>query len=103
MKLKGAGKGAGKWEDTGAADEEIDQDFFLGFDGILDGDAHPFGEGIAIRRVTGLPLTNELVLLHRPSRTLIVTDLVFHNDPASEALYGGPAGVNALTLDHLFI
>jgi len=32
-----------------------------------------------------------------------VTDLVFHNDPANEALYGGPAGVNALTLDHLLI
>lgn len=30
-----------------------------------------------------------------------VTDLVFHDDPANEALYGGPAGVNALTLDHL--
>ncbi len=30
-----------------------------------------------------------------------VTDLVFHNDPLNEALYGGPAGVNALSLDHL--
>ena len=32
-----------------------------------------------------------------------VTDLVFHDDPANEALYGGPAGQNALTMDHLLV
>lgn len=32
-----------------------------------------------------------------------VTELVYHNDVPNEGLYGSPAGVNALTLDHLLI
>ena len=37
-----------------------------------------WGEAFAQRAVTGSPLLNEVVFLHRPSGTLLVTDLAFH-------------------------
>ena len=48
------------------------------FAGILDDDDHPFGPDIEILPLTCFPLTREIVVFHRPSRTLVVTDLVFH-------------------------
>ena len=39
---------------------------------------HPFGDDIALLPLSCFPMSNEVVVLHRPSRTLITTDLVFH-------------------------
>ncbi len=45
---------------------------------LTDPDARPFGPDISIHPLACFPFTNEVVLLHRPTRTLVVTDLVFH-------------------------
>jgi hypothetical protein len=37
-----------------------------------------YGEVITQQRVRGIPRVEEFVFLHRPSRTLLVTDLAFH-------------------------
>lgn len=50
----------------------------LRFAGVLDGERSPFGPDIAVFPLACFPMANEVVLLHRPSRTLVVTDLVFH-------------------------
>jgi len=38
----------------------------------------PFGDAVQLVPLRSLPLVGEVALLHRPSRTLVVTDLVFH-------------------------
>jgi len=38
----------------------------------------PFGDDIQLIPLRCFSLTNEVVVYHRPSRTLVVTDLVFH-------------------------
>ena len=38
----------------------------------------PFGDDVLLIPLSCFSLTNEVVLLHRPSRTLVVTDLVFN-------------------------
>lgn len=50
----------------------------LHFAGTLSTEEHPFGEGVAILPMRCFSMTEEVVVLHRPSRTLLVTDLVFH-------------------------
>lgn len=50
----------------------------LRYAGVLDSDYSPFGPDIGVLPLTCFPFANEVVLLHRPSRTLVVTDLVFH-------------------------
>jgi hypothetical protein len=43
------------------------------------GDVAPWGgDDLAVHVVAGAPKMSEVVLLHRPSRTLLVNDLVFH-------------------------
>lgn len=73
---------AGPWLDAGlsghAAPGLPEKRPDLRFDGVLDGAAHPFGDAIAVFPLTCFPFANEVVLLHRPTRTLVVTDLVFH-------------------------
>ncbi len=49
----------------------------LDFAGVLT-DPHPFGDDIEVFPLTCFPFTNEVVFLHRPSGTLVVTDLLFH-------------------------
>ncbi len=56
----------------GLADKRSD----LSFDGLLAGAA--LGAELELLPVAGIPKLNEVLLLHRPSRTLVVTDLVFH-------------------------
>lgn len=66
--------GLSGWAAPGLPDKRSD----LAFDGVLDGPSHPFGDAIEIVSMGCFPMANEVVFLHRPSRTLVVTDLVFH-------------------------
>lgn len=51
----------------------------LRFQGVLDDRAAPDFEGaVAHHLFAGAPMMNEVVLLHRPSRTLVLTDLAFN-------------------------
>jgi len=52
----------------------------LRFDGIL-AEGHPdpgWGDAIDLVQFYGAPATNEVVFLHKPSRTLLMTDLAFN-------------------------
>lgn len=51
--------------------------------GVPARNAHPFGSDIDLLPLTCFPMSNEVVVLHRPSRTLITTDLVFHLPPTA--------------------
>jgi hypothetical protein len=57
----------------------------LRFQHVL-GDALPSGwpAEVALQLVLGAPLMNEVAMLHRPSRTLVLTDLVFNVVPGPE-------------------
>jgi hypothetical protein len=51
----------------------------LKFAHVLSDDVElPFGGAIAHHVFAGAPMMNEVVLLHRPSRTLVLTDLAFN-------------------------
>ncbi len=50
----------------------------VSFQGVVADGKHPFGPDIEALTLTCFSLTNEVVLLHRPSRTLIVTDFLFN-------------------------
>jgi hypothetical protein len=55
--------------------------------GLLDAGPRPEWSGALDQAlVEGFPLANEVVFFHRPSRTLITSDLVFHVDPGSPVL-----------------
>lgn len=73
---------AGRWIDAGleawAAPGLPDKRPDLAFAGVIDSQEHPFGGGISVHPMRCFPFANEVVVLHRPSRTLVVTDLVFH-------------------------
>ena len=66
--------GAEAWAAPGLPEKRTDLDFA----GVLDADRQPFGDEVLVVPLTCFSFTNEVVLLHRPSRTLIVTDLLFH-------------------------
>jgi hypothetical protein len=56
----------------------------LAFDGALGDAPEPgFGGAVATQVFQGAPYLNEVAFLHRPSRTLLLTDLGFHPTPAS--------------------
>ncbi|MFT6143888.1 MAG: hypothetical protein ACJAZO_001415 [Myxococcota bacterium] len=48
------------------------------FDHVIREQCAPFGDDVLLIPLRCFSLTNEVVMLHRPSRTLVVTDLVFH-------------------------
>jgi hypothetical protein len=51
----------------------------LVFDRLLEGgEADVFGTGVEVFKVAGAPKIEELIVFHGPSRSLIVTDLVFN-------------------------
>ncbi len=50
----------------------------LDFRGEITTGKNPFGEELKLLPLSCFGLTNEVVVLHRPSRTLVVTDLVFN-------------------------
>lgn len=76
---------AGRWIDAGleawAAPGLREKRPDLAFAGVLGERPAPFGDQVAVFPLRCFALTNEVVLLHRPSRTLVVTDLVFHFTP----------------------
>ncbi|MEL6346383.1 MAG: hypothetical protein AAFV53_24945 [Myxococcota bacterium] len=50
----------------------------LSFDHVVDTTSEPFGPAVQLIPLTCFSLTNEVIVHHRPSRTLVVTDLVFN-------------------------
>lgn len=64
------------WGPPGAREKRPD----LAWHGILGLDAWPHEETLATLPLGGMPEINEVLFLHRPSRTLLVTDLVFNID-----------------------
>ncbi len=48
------------------------------FTGVVESGTYPFGPDIEVVTLTCFSATNEVVLFHKPSRTLLVTDLVFN-------------------------
>lgn len=54
----------------------------LPWEGVLEGSDSPWeADGIGMLATTCFPLNDEVVFLHLPSRTLILTDLLFHFGP----------------------
>ena len=76
---------AGPWIDAGAEaccgrglpEKRPD----LSFDRVIEEEGEPFGDQVLAVPMRCFPFANEVVLLHRPSRTLVVTDLLFHLQP----------------------
>ena len=71
--------GAEGWAAPGLADKRPD----LSFHGAVEPGARPFGPEVEMFPLKCFPFTNEVVVLHRPSRTLLVTDLVFNLAPTA--------------------
>jgi hypothetical protein len=65
--------GCEAWAAPGLPEKRPD----LAVHGVLT-DAPPFGPDIGVFPLSCFAFTNEVVFLHRPSRTLVVTDLLFH-------------------------
>lgn len=56
----------------------------LAFHHVLGEDPPPgWPDEVSIRAIEGAPMMNEVALLHRPSRTLVLTDLVFNVKPGA--------------------
>lgn len=62
------------WAAPGLPDKRPD----VSFDGVVERGARPFGDEVALLPLECFPLSNEVAVLHRPSGTLIVCDLVFN-------------------------
>lgn len=78
------------------------------FAGVLDTPGAPFGEEVAVFPLRCFPMSNEVVFLHRPSRTLVVTDLVFNLNAAAPwatraafACLGGYPGCRTTVLERV--
>jgi hypothetical protein len=75
---------------------------------VVEPDTRPFGDEITVMPLTCFSFSNEVVVLHRPSRTLVVTDLCF-NLPTSAPWWtravmrslGGYPGVRSTLLERL--
>jgi hypothetical protein len=56
----------------------------LSFDGTLGDAGDPdWGDAVETHLLQGAPYLNEVAFLHRPTRTLLLTDSAFHPTPAS--------------------
>ena len=79
--------------------------------GVLTGEPEPgWSESLDQVLVGGFPLANEVVFFHRPSRTLISTDLAFNIGPSSPLLtrlifrLGGAYGrLSPTILERIFV
>lgn len=65
------------WAAPGLAQKRPD----LSFHGVITPESAPFGDELKVFNLTCFPFSNEVIVYHRPSRTLIVTDLVFNFSP----------------------
>ena len=66
--------GAEGWAAPGLAEKRPD----LVFSGVLGESPAPFGDAVEVLPLRCFPFVNEVAVLHRPSRTLVLTDLVFN-------------------------
>ncbi len=80
----------------------------LAFQGTIEGDANPFGPDVRLLPMSCFSMTREVAVLHRPSRTLIVTDLVFNLSPdmpwrtrATMRMLGGYPGCRITLLERV--
>lgn len=73
-----ADRGLEAWGVAGLPEKRGD----LSFAGIAEPGPTPFGDEVAWVPITSFPFSNEVALLHRPSGTLLVADLLF-NIPAT--------------------
>ncbi len=55
----------------------------LSFAGVVQTGTHPFGPDVEVLALSCFSLSNEVVLFHKPSRTLVVSDLVFNFSPTA--------------------
>lgn len=74
-----AAAGLEAWAAPGLPHKRTDIDF----QGVIDSRKSPFGDEVGVAPLSCLPLTNEVLMLHRPSRTLVVCDLVFNLPPTA--------------------
>jgi hypothetical protein len=74
-------RGAEGWAVAGLHRKRPD----LRFAGTV-GTANPWPDAFHAHPTKGLPFTDEAVFLHRPSRTLVVSDLLFNLSPDAPAL-----------------
>lgn len=72
-------RGLESWAAPGLPERRPD----LRFDHVVEATSEPFGPDVLLVPLRCFSFTNEVVMLHRSSRTLVVTDLVFHFTPAS--------------------
>jgi len=71
--------GVESWAAPGLPEKRPD----LRFSHVFGDEPARFGDEVVAFPMRCFALTNEVVLLHRPSRTLVVADLVFHFTPAA--------------------
>ena len=69
-----ADRGVEVWAAPGLDRKRSDVEFA----GLVTDGAQPFGNTIQTLTLKSFPLTNEVVLFHEPSQTLVVTDLLFN-------------------------
>lgn len=82
----------------------------LAFAGFVDRPMEPWGDAVQLIPMTSLPFLSEVALLHRPSRTLVVTDLLFNIGPeapwatrAAMTLAWGYPGCKATLLERVLM
>lgn len=77
----------GPWSEAGvetwAAPGLVAKRADVRFAGEVASDAQPFGPDIEVMPLSCIPMTHEVVVLHRPSKTLVVCDLVFNIGPTA--------------------
>lgn len=71
--------GCEAWAAPGLPEKRPDLDFA----GTLGAGVHPFGDDVALFPLTCFSFTNEVVVLHRPSGTLLVADLAYNIAPTA--------------------
>lgn len=71
-------RGLEGWAAPGLLEKRPD----LKFAHVVEDTCEPFGSDIRLIPLRCFPLTNEVIVWHKPSRTLVVTDLVFNFTPA---------------------
>ncbi|MEL7372206.1 MAG: hypothetical protein AAFN74_24990 [Myxococcota bacterium] len=75
-------RGLEGWAAPGLPERRPDLDF----QHVVDREMAPFGDAVRLIPMKCFPFTSEVVVLHVPSRTLIVTDLVFNFDAKTPAM-----------------
>jgi hypothetical protein len=69
------------WAAPGLPEKRTD----VAFAGVLETGTHPFGPEVEVLALKCFSFSNEVVLFHKPSKTLVVSDLVF-NIPSTAPL-----------------